>query len=225
MNTEILLKKERKDKQTQEMAKENLQVLNALDVAKTQWYHFSAIVIAGMGFFTDAYDLFCISLVTKLLGRIYYTVPGYPKPGTLPPNVSAAVNGVAFCGTLTGQLFFGWLGDKLGRKRVYGMTLLLMVIASLASGLSFGSSPKGVMATLCFFRFWLGFGIGGDYPLSATIMSEYANKKTRGAFIAAVFAMQGFGILTGGIVTMVLKLGIGLGLGPLVTGVESDDSE
>ncbi|KAJ4777639.1 phosphate transporter 1 [Rhynchospora pubera] len=187
------------------MAKENLQVLNALDVAKTQWYHFSAIVIAGMGFFTDAYDLFCISLVTKLLGRIYYTVPGYPKPGTLPPNVSAAVNGVAFCGTLTGQLFFGWLGDKLGRKRVYGMTLLLMVIASLASGLSFGSSPKGVMATLCFFRFWLGFGIGGDYPLSATIMSEYANKKTRGAFIAAVFAMQGFGILTGGIVTLIVS--------------------
>ncbi|KAJ8531493.1 hypothetical protein K7X08_026927 [Anisodus acutangulus] len=61
------------------------------------------------------------------------------------------------------------------------------------------------MATLCFFRFWLGFGIGGDYPLSATIMSEYANKKTRGAFIAAVFAMQGFGILVGGMVAIVVS--------------------
>ena len=58
------------------MARDQLQVLNALDVAKTQWYHFTAIIIAGMGFFTDAYDLFCISLVTKLLGRIYYHVPG-----------------------------------------------------------------------------------------------------------------------------------------------------
>ncbi|XP_020222935.1 inorganic phosphate transporter 1-4 [Cajanus cajan] len=186
------------------MAREQLQVLNALDSAKTQWYHFTAIVVAGMGFFTDAYDLFCISLVTKLLGRIYY-YEGPEKPGSLPSNVSAAINGVAFCGTLAGQLFFGWLGDKLGRKRVYGMTLMLMVICSIASGLSFGKEPKSVIATLCFFRFWLGFGIGGDYPLSATIMSEYANKKTRGGFIAAVFAMQGFGILAGGMVAIVVS--------------------
>ena len=86
-------------------------------------YHFTAIVIAGMGFFTDAYDLFCISLVTKLLGRIYYSDPTSASPGTLPPNVSSAVNSVAFCGTLSGQLFFGWLGDRLGRKRVYGRSL------------------------------------------------------------------------------------------------------
>ncbi|XP_028780719.1 probable inorganic phosphate transporter 1-5 isoform X2 [Neltuma alba] len=184
------------------MAREQTSVLNALDVAKTQWYHFTAIVIAGMGFFTDAYDLFSITNVTNLLGRIYYTHPGSDKPGILPPNVSMAVNGVALCGTLAGQVFFGWLGDKLGRKKVYGITLALMVISSLASGLSFRNTPKGVISTLCFFRFWLGFGIGGDYPLSATIMSEYANKKTRGAFIAAVFAMQGFGILVGGIVSL-----------------------
>ncbi|KAF5465949.1 hypothetical protein F2P56_015912 [Juglans regia] len=187
------------------MAGDKLIVLDALDKAKTQLYHFTAIVIAGMGFFTDAYDLFCISLVTKLLGRIYYTKEGAPKPGTLPPNVADAVNGVALCGTLAGQLFFGWLGDKLGRKKVYGITLVLMVVCSVASGLSFGHSANSVMATLCFFRFWLGFGIGGDYPLSATIMSEYANKKTRGAFIAAVFAMQGFGILGGGIVALVVS--------------------
>ena len=56
-------------------------VLDALDAAKTQWYHFTAVVIAGMGFFTDAYDLFSISLVTKLLGRIYYFDPSSRTPG------------------------------------------------------------------------------------------------------------------------------------------------
>ncbi|KAJ4972636.1 hypothetical protein NE237_005810 [Protea cynaroides] len=187
------------------MVKQQLQVLDALDSAKVQLYHFKAIVVAGMGFFTDAYDLFCISLVTKLLGRIYYYEEGSSTPGSLPPNVNSAISGVAFCGTLAGQLFFGWLGDKMGRKRVYGLTLVLMVVCSVASGLSFGHSAKATMATLCFFRFWLGFGIGGDYPLSATIMSEYANKKTRGAFIAAVFAMQGFGNLSGGIIALIVS--------------------
>nr|UZH45530.1 phosphorus transporter PT11 [Morus alba] len=180
-------------------------VLDALDNARTQWYHVTAIMIAGMGFFTDAYDLFCISTISKLLGRLYFYQPGSQKPGKLPKNVNNFVTGVALVGTLAGQLFFGWLGDKLGRKKVYGVTLVLMVICAICSGLSFGSSPRAVMGTLCFFRFWLGFGIGGDYPLSATIMSEYANKKTRGAFIAAVFAMQGVGIIFAGLVSMVVS--------------------
>lgn len=60
------------------------------------------------------------------------------------------------------------------------------------------------MVSLGFFRFILGLGIGGDYPLSATIMSEFANKRTRGAFIAAVFSMQGLGILVSSAVTMVV---------------------
>ncbi|KVI07481.1 General substrate transporter [Cynara cardunculus var. scolymus] len=155
------------------MASRNLQVLTALDGAKTQWYHFTAVVIAGMGFFT------------KMLGRIYYHKPSSLKPGMLPPNVSAAINGVALVGTLAGQLFYGCLGDKLGRKKVYGITLMLMCLCSIASGLSFWRNPKLVMATLCFFRFWLGFGIGDDYPSSATIMSEYSNKKTRRVYRGA----------------------------------------
>ncbi|KAG6737718.1 hypothetical protein POTOM_059246 [Populus tomentosa] len=173
-------------------------VFSALDNAKTQLYHFKAIVIAGMGFFTDAYDLFCITAVTKLIGRLYYFDPAKGAPGKLPVNINNAITGVASCGTLAGQLFFGWLGDKLGRKKVYGITLVTMVGCALASGLSFGSTATSVIGSLCFFRFWLGFGIGGDYPLSPVIMSEYAIQKTRGAFIAAVFAMQGVGILFAG---------------------------
>ncbi|KQK20124.1 probable inorganic phosphate transporter 1-3 [Brachypodium distachyon] len=184
---------------------QQLQVLHALDVARTQTYHAWAVVIAGMGFFADAYDLFCITLVTKLLGRIYYHVPGRADPGRLPPRVEAAINGVTFCGMIVGQLLFGWLGDKVGRKKFYGKTIMLMIMGSFLSGLSFGNTADGVMATLCFFRFWLGVGIGGDYPLSATIMSEYANKTTRGSLIAAVFAMEGLGVLAGCIVTLVVS--------------------
>ncbi|XP_048548198.1 putative inorganic phosphate transporter 1-13 [Triticum urartu] len=177
---------------------QQLRVLQALDVARTQLYHFMAIGIAGMGFFTDAYDLFSLSLVVDLIGQRYYT------GGPIPTHISVYINAAALCGTVPGQLVFGWLGDKMGRKRIYGVTLLLMVFCSLASGFTFGKSNyKSVVTTLCFFRFWLGVSIGGDYPLSATIMSEYANKRTRGAFMSAVFAMQGFGNVVAGLVGMI----------------------
>ncbi|KAK7815280.1 putative inorganic phosphate transporter 1-3, partial [Quercus suber] len=152
--------------------KNGVRSARTLDTARTQYYHVKAIIIAGMGFFTDAYDIFCISAVAKLLGHLYYYDPSTGKPGKLPVNVNNAVSGVALVGTLCGQLVFGYLGDKLGRKKVYGITLILMVICALCSGLSFGASAKSVIGTLYFFRFWLGFVIGGDYPLSARIMSE-----------------------------------------------------
>ena len=72
------------------MAREQLAVLDKLDKAKTQGYHFLTIVIAGMGFFTDAYDLFVISIVAKLIGGLYYTDPTYKNPGTLPPKIGRA---------------------------------------------------------------------------------------------------------------------------------------
>ncbi|KAK1677314.1 hypothetical protein QYE76_038162 [Lolium multiflorum] len=135
-------------------------VLQALDVARTQWYHFTAIAIAGMGFFTDAYDLFSISLVVDVIGYRYY---GY-RGGRPPRGVSAAISVIALCGTVPGQLVFGWLGDKMGRKRIYGYTLILMVACSLASGFSFSKrTGKSVVTVLCFFRFWLGVSIGGDF--------------------------------------------------------------
>ena len=109
-------------------------------------------------------------------------------------------------GTLLGQLVFGYLGDKMGRKRVYGLSLTMMIVSSVASGMTFGptTDSSAVIGTLCFFRFWLGFGVGGDYPLSATIMSEYSNKSNRGGFVAAVFAMQGIGILTAAAVSLIV---------------------
>jgi PHS family inorganic phosphate transporter-like MFS transporter len=87
-----------------------------------------------------------------------------------------------------------------------GISLLMMIVASIASGMTFGptSDQSATIGTLCFFRFWLGFGVGGDYPLSATIMSEYSNKANRGGFVAAVFAMQGIGILTAAAVALIV---------------------
>ncbi|XP_066372881.1 probable inorganic phosphate transporter 1-10 [Miscanthus floridulus] len=189
-----------------------IRVLTALDQARTQYYHFKAIVIAGMGLFTDSYDLFCIAPVMKLIGRVYYAPAddpsrvdddgGRPRPGVTPPAVVSATVGVALLGAVAGNLVFGALGDRAGRRRVYGASLLLMLCASVGSGFSVCRTRGCALASLCLFRFFLGVAVGGDYPLSATIMSEFANRRTRGAFIAAVFSMQGFGILASSTVIM-----------------------
>ena len=186
-----------------------LRVLSALDTARTQWYHFKAIIIAGMGLFTDAYDLFCIPPIMRLLGRIYYddhskTFDNNDNNYVIRTIVVTALVGFPLLGTVLGQLLFGRLGDLVGRRRVYGLTLMLMVLSSIGCGFSLSTSTTCVLVSLCFFRFLLGVGIGGDYPLSATIMSEFANKRTRGSLIAAVFSMQGFGILASSLVTIVV---------------------
>jgi len=184
-------------------------VLDKMDNASFSLYHVKIIIISGMGFFTDSYDLFCISLLTRMVGRIYFQDdPFYVNtpvnPGKLPLNLDVALSSVALCGTLAGQLLFGSLGDICGRKSVYGLTLAIMIFCAIAQSMSFGTTPNSVIGTLCFWRFLLGVGVGGDYPLSATIMSEYSSKLSRGAFISAVFAMQGIGILTAAAVTSIV---------------------
>ncbi|KAG7647039.1 putative inorganic phosphate transporter 1-8 [Arabidopsis thaliana] len=174
-----------------------IKVLSSLDVARTQWYHFKAIIVAGMGLFTDAYDLFCIAPVMKMISHVYY------NGDSINTAVLSTSYAIALLGTATGQLVFGYLGDRVGRRRVYGLCLIIMILSSFGCGFSVCTTRRScVMVSLGFFRFFLGLGIGGDYPLSATIMSEFANKRTRGAFIAAVFSMQGLGILVSSAVTM-----------------------
>ncbi|KAF7848482.1 hypothetical protein BT93_L1908 [Corymbia citriodora subsp. variegata] len=165
-----------------------LRLFHSLDTTTTQYYHFKAVIVAGMGLFTDAYHLFSIAPIMRLLGHIYYESDDHQ----VRPVVESAML----------ALIFGRLGDLAGRRRLYGLALMLMMAGSIGCGLSMGTTRGCVLASLGFFRFVLGVGIGGDYPLSATIMSEYANKRTRGAFLAAVFSMQGFGILASSIVTM-----------------------
>ena len=162
-----------------------------------------------MGFFTDAYDLFSISLLTNILGRIYFQDnPFYlnstVSPGKLPINYNAAISAVALCGALFGQVLFGFLADCLGRRAVYGLSLAIMIFTGFTQSMTFGTTSHAMVGTLCFWRFLLGVGVGGDYPLSATIMSEYSSTISRGAYIGSVFAMQGIGYLFAAVITAIV---------------------
>jgi PHS family inorganic phosphate transporter-like MFS transporter len=82
---------------------------------------------------------------------------------------------------IIGDIGFGYLSDVLGRKKMYGSELLIIVGSTIVSCLS-ADTPSGM--TVCgmfiFWRFILGIGIGGDYPVSAIMTSEFASSKNRG---------------------------------------------
>ncbi len=155
----------------------------SLDDLKLSFNHIKIWYTAGMGFFTDAYDLFIIGAITDIFA--HYKIPGF----ALNNVVEGLLTSSALITAIFGQLVFGFLADKLGRKAVYGVEASILSLGAFLSALS----PN--IYWLIAFRSLMGFGIGGDYPVSATIMSEYANVKDRGKLIALVFANQGLGSL------------------------------
>jgi MFS family permease len=152
-----------------------------MDNAGISREHWKIMFISGMGFFTDAYDLFIIGVVMALLKPIWHV--GKVEEGL--------VESTALLASAIGALLFGRVADMLGRKRIYGVEVLVLAAGAIACAFS----PN--IWWLIGFRFILGIGIGGDYPVSATIMSEYSGKAHRGLLVSLVFAMQAAGLIVG----------------------------
>jgi MFS transporter, PHS family, inorganic phosphate transporter len=151
-----------------------------------------------MGFFTDAYDLFVIGIVSTLLKTQWHLGTGQ----------LALLNAVMLGAAFLGALVFGRVADIIGRTRVYWMSAALMVVAAIGSALA----PS--LAVLIAFRFLLGFGVGGDYPVSAVLMSEYAGRSNRGRMVGLVFSAQAVGLIVGPVIALAL---LGGGVGPALT--------
>lgn len=70
---------------------------------------------------------------------------------------------------------------------------MIIITATLVQALA-GSGPAvNIIGVIAFWRFIMGIGVGGDYPLSAVITSEFASKRIRGRLMTAVFTAQGWG--------------------------------
>jgi MFS family permease len=152
-----------------------------MDDAQVSHEHWKIMFISGMGFFTDAYDLFIIGVVMALLKQQWHV-------GKLEESL---VESTALLAAAIGALLFGRVADMLGRKRIYGVEVLVLAFGAIACAFS----PN--IWWLIALRFILGIGIGGDYPVSATIMSEYAGKNSRGMLVSLVFSMQAAGLILG----------------------------
>ncbi|KAJ1663485.1 hypothetical protein IW140_001169 [Coemansia sp. RSA 1813] len=181
------------------------QALADIDNAKFGWFHVKACMVAGVGFFTDSYDIFAINLCSLIMGYVYYADAEGSAKNTTPTNIDVWIKGSTQLGCIVGQLLFGYLSDRLGRKRIYGVELIIIIVCTIGGAFA-GGTVRGLSVywILFIWRLVLGIGIGGDYPVSAIITSEFATTKRRGAMVAAVFAMQGFGIVAAAIVAIVV---------------------
>ncbi|KJK61011.1 phosphate:H+ symporter [Aspergillus parasiticus SU-1] len=177
-----------------------------IDNAPFGWRHARAVVVAGVGFFTDSYDIFAINLCSAMLGVVYWQ-DAASRPGKNPYNSNTAIKVSTSGGTVIGQLFLGWLADIVGRKRMYGIELIIIILATLAQALASNSLAVSITGILVFWRVLMGIGIGGGYPLSSIITSEFATTRHRGAMMGVVFAMQGFGQFGAAIVALIVKVG------------------
>jgi MFS family permease len=146
-----------------------------------------------MGFFTDAYDLFIIATVAAILKTQWH----------LSTTQTSWVTGAAILGAFIGAFVFGRIADVFGRKTVYTVVAAIMIVGAIASAFAPG------FLFLVIARFVLGLGIGGDYPVSAVLMSEYANRQDRGRLVGMVFSMQAVGLVVGPLVALLfLSLGV-----------------
>jgi MFS transporter, PHS family, inorganic phosphate transporter len=167
-------------------------LITALDEATLSRFHLRAVLVSGMGFFTDAYDLFVIGIASALI----------TKDWNLSSGQLALLNSTMLFAAFLGALVLGRFADLGGRKRVYWLVAAIMIVAAVGS--AFSPSYWVLIA----FRFLLGFGVGGDYPVSAVLMSEYANRKDRGKLVGMVFGTQALGLIVGPLVALAL-LGAG----------------
>ncbi|HUZ41872.1 MAG TPA: MFS transporter [Acidimicrobiales bacterium] len=165
-----------------------LSVSQLLDDAPTSRFHRRAVLISGMGFFTDAYDLFVIGTVAALV-KVQWN---------LSTTQTSWVTGAAILGAFIGAFVFGRIADIFGRKVIYTTVAAIMIFGAVASALA----PNFTFLVIA--RLILGLGIGGDYPVSAVLMSEYSNRADRGRLVGLVFSMQAVGLIVGPLVGIIL---------------------
>ena len=121
-----------------------------------------AVLASCVGFLADSYDLFTIDLVVLIL-ELHY------GEALISAKSKALMVSTMLFGVVAGQLLFGLLADRWGRKWTFVSTAGLTVFSCLASALCDGDAAVPLPLQLALCRFVLGCGVGGEYPLSATV--------------------------------------------------------
>ncbi|WP_240374008.1 MFS transporter [Bacillus piscicola] len=164
-----------KNKSKQSLSKEDVTVVNTKSARK-------AVVATAMGNAMEWFDFGIYAYLAATIGQVFFP----HSSGTMQLVYSFATFAIAFLVRPIGGIVFGMLGDRIGRKRVLAITLIMMAAATLSIGLIPGYATLGTTATvlLLIARLVQGFSTGGEYAGAMTFIAESTPDKKRG-FLAS----------------------------------------
>ena len=163
-------------------------ILERLEALPVGSYHYKLLIIIGLGWLFDSMDT----------GLIAFVLPVLAKEWSLSPAQVGWIGSIGLIGMALGAVLAGSLADRIGRKKVFTITVLLYSLSTGMCALSWSYE------SLLFFRFLVGFGLGGELPVAATLMSEYAPAHLRGRFIVLLESFWGLGWLVAACVAYLL---------------------
>ncbi|MGL5248013.1 MAG: MFS transporter, partial [Brooklawnia sp.] len=129
--------------------------------------HGKLLVGSGIGWALDAMDVGLISYVMAALAATW----------KLENTQLSWIGSIGFVGMMIGASVGGLLADRLGRRNVFALTLLVYGLATGAAAFSTG------VAMLIVLRFIVGLGLGAELPVASTLVSEYAPQRIRGRMV------------------------------------------
>lgn len=146
--------------------------------------HRRLLVGSGVGWALDALDVGLISFVMAALAVQW----------DLTTTQLSWIGSIGFVGMTLGATLGGLLADRVGRRQVFALTLLLYGVATGAAALSTG------VAMLLVLRFVIGLGLGAELPVASTLVSEYAPARIRGRVVVLLEAFWAVGWLVAALV-------------------------
>ncbi|MEH7333261.1 MFS transporter [Neobacillus drentensis] len=123
--------------------------------------------IAGMGWMFDAMDV----------GMLSFIIAALKVEWNLTPGQMGWIGSINSIGMAVGALMFGLMADRIGRKNVFIITLLLFSVGSGASAFT------STLTVFLIFRFLIGMGLGGELPVASTLVSESVPPEKRGQIV------------------------------------------
>lgn len=160
----------------------------SFEESKMTHFHYRLITVAGLGTLFDSMDVGIISFVLAALIGAW----------RLDSLMVGVVGSISLVGMAIGAALAGTVADHIGRRKIFMLTL---AVYSLATGLSAASLAVWM---LILFRFIVGLGLGGELPVTSTMVTEFLPKKTRGRGIVLLESFWAVGWLVAALVAYLL---------------------
>jgi MFS family permease len=166
-----------------------------------------AVVAASLGTIFEWYDFFLYGTLAVFFGALFFP-PGNETAAFL---ASLATFGAGFAVRPFGALIFGALGDRIGRKRTFMVTMVMMGFSTVVVGLLPTYAQVGVWAPvlLVSMRLTQGLAVGGEYGGAAAYVAEHALPSNRGYLTSWLQMTSTVGLLLSLLVILACRLTLG----------------